>query len=127
MTLCAEDVLGSSPVNVKWNIVRGDTATLRIDFLEDDETTPYDISSWVIESTVYNPKTGARNDLEITKNSGWIVVAARADITAQWGDGFRYRVNELNFDVEVTLADGTVWTPVVGFVSLISDVSGARL
>jgi hypothetical protein len=127
MTLCAEDVLGSSPVNVKWNIVRGDTATLRIDFLEDDEVTPYNISSWVIESTVYNPKTGARNDLEITKNSGWIVVTARADITAQWGDGFRYRVNELNFDVEVTLADGTVWTPVVGVVSLISDISGARL
>jgi hypothetical protein len=119
MTLCAEDVLGSSPVNVKWNIVRGDTATLRIDFLEEDEVTPYNISSWVIESTVYNPKTGARNDLEITKNSGWIVVTARADITAQWGDGFRYRVNELNFDVEVTLADGTVWTPVVGVVSLI--------
>jgi hypothetical protein len=127
MTLCAEDVLGSSPVNVKWNIVRGDTATLRIDFLEDDEVTPYNISSWVIESTVYNPKTGARNDLEITKNTGWIVVTARADITAQWGDGFRYRVNELNFDVEVTLADGTVWTPVVGVVSLISDISGARL
>jgi len=127
MTLCAEDVLGSSPVNVKWNIVRGDTATLRIDFLEEDEVTPYNISSWVIESTVYNPKTGARNDLEITKNSGWIVVTARADITAQWGDGFRYRVNELNFDVEVTLADGTVWTPVVGVVSLISDISGARL
>jgi hypothetical protein len=127
MTLCAEDVLGSSPVNVKWNIVRGDTATLRIDFLEEDEVTPYNISSWVIESTVYNPKTGARNDLEITKNTGWIVVTARADITAQWGDGFRYRVNELNFDVEVTLADGTVWTPVVGVVSLISDISGARL
>jgi hypothetical protein len=127
MTLCAEDVLGSSPVNVKWNIVRGDTATLRIDFLQDDEVTPYNISSWVIESTVYNPKTGARNDLEITKNSGWIVVTARADLTAQWGDGFRYRVNELNFDVEVTLADGTVWTPVVGVVSLISDISGARL
>jgi hypothetical protein len=127
MTLCAEDVLGSSPVNVKWNIVRGDTATLRIDFLQDDEVTPYNISSWVIESSVYNPKTGARNDLEITKNSGWIVVTARADLTAQWGDGFRYRVNELNFDVEVTLADGTVWTPVVGVVSLISDISGARL
>jgi hypothetical protein len=127
MTLCAEDVIGSTPVNVKWNIVRGDTATLRIDFLEDDETTAYNISSWAIESTVYNPKTGARNDLEITKNNGWIVLTARSDLTAQWGDGFRYRVNELNFDVEVTLTDGTVWTPVVGVISLISDVSGARL
>lgn len=127
MTLCAEDVIGSSPVNVKWNIVRGDTATLRIDFLEDDETTAYNISSWVIESSVYNPRTGARNDLEITKNNGWIVLTARADLTAQWGDGFRYRVNELNFDVEVTLSDGTVWTPVVGVISLISDISGARL
>jgi hypothetical protein len=127
MTLCAEDVLGSTPVNIEWNVVRGDTATLRVDFLEDDEVTPYDIATWGIECTVYNPKNGANNDLEITKNAGWIVVTARSDLTAQWGDGIRYRANELNFDIEVTLNDGTVWTPVIGVISLIADVSGARL
>ena len=127
MTLCAEDVLGSTPVNIEWNIVRGDTATLRVDFLQDDEVTAYDITTWGIECTVYNPKNGANNDLDITKNDGWIVVTARADLTAQWGDGIRYRANELNFDIEVTLNDGTVWTPVIGVISLIADVSGARL
>ena len=127
MTLCAEEVLGSTPVNIEWNIVRGDTATLRVDFLEDDEATLYDITNWGIEATVYNPKNGVTNELEITKNNGWIVVTAESDLTSQWGDGIRYRANELNFDIEVTLQDNTVWTPVIGVISLISDVTGAGL
>ena len=127
MTLCAEDVLGSTPVNIEWNVVRGDTATLRVDFLEDDEVTPYDITNWGIEATVYNPKNGVTNELEITKNNGWIVVTAESDLTSQWGDGTRYRANELNFDIEVVLDDNTVWTPVLGVISLIADVTGAGL
>jgi len=127
MTLCAEDVIGSVPVNIQWNVVRGDTATLRVDFLEDDESTFIDIATWAIDCTVYNPRNGSNTDLQITKNSGWIVVTARSDQTAQWGEGTRYRSNELNFDVEVTLNDGTVWTPVIGTISLISDITGARL
>jgi hypothetical protein len=127
MTLCAEDVLGSTPVNIEWNIVRGDTATLRVDFLEEDEVTVYDITNWVIEATVYNPKNAVTNELEITKNNGWIVVTAEADLTSQWGGGTRYRANELNFDIQVTLQDNTVWTPVIGVISLISDVTGASL
>lgn len=125
--LCAEDVYGQEPVNIKWNIVRGDTATLRIDFLEDDETTHYDISGWDITATVYDPKAETFDDLIVTVNDGWIVLTAESDITSFWGSGIRARVNELSFDVEVILDDNTTWTPVRGFISVIGDVTGGSL
>jgi hypothetical protein len=127
MTLCGNDVIGATPVKVKWNVVRGDTATLRIDFLENDESTPIDISEWDMQATAYDLKTELFFDLEITTNNGWIVVTADSSTTESWGVGSRYRVNELNFDVQVTLADGSVWTPTVGVISVIADVTGGSL
>lgn len=127
MTLCVEDVVGSQPVNVKWNIVRGDTANLRIDFLEEDETTAYDISGWSIVASAYDPKTTFIDELDVTVNDGWIVVTAPAEITENWGTGIRARVNELSFDVEIILDDGNVWTAVRGFISVIGDVTGGTL
>lgn len=127
MTLCAPDVIGLEPVNIMWNLVRGDTANLRIDFLEEDETTHYDISGWQIEASVYDPKTNIFDDLVVTKNNGWVVLTADADATRLWGTGVRQRVNELSFDVEVILDDGSTWTPVRGFISVIGDVTGGVL
>jgi hypothetical protein len=127
MTLCAPDVLGLEPVNITWNIVRGDTANIRIDFLEEDETTYYDISQWQIISTVYDPKTTIFDEISVTKNQGWIVVTATAEETRLWGNGMKSRLNELAFDVEVILNDGSVWTPVKGSISLIGDVTGGIL
>lgn len=125
--LCAEDVFGLEPVKLKWNIVRGDTATLRIDFFEEDESTHYDISNWEITATAYDPKAETFDDLIVTVNDGWIVVTAESDITSFWGAGIKSRVNELSFDVEVILDDNTTWTPVRGFISVIGDVTGGNL
>lgn len=127
MTLCADDVLGLEPINVKWNIVRGDTATLRIDFFEEDEETRFDISNWQITATAYDPKANVFDDLLVIVNDGWIVITAEADITEFWGTGIKSRVNELSFDVEVVLDDNTIWTPVRGFISVIGDVTGGSL
>lgn len=127
MTLCAEDVLGVQPINVKWNVVRGDTASLRIDFFDQDEETRVDISSWRFESTAFNPQNNSFNELDVTVNNGWIVVTAEEDLTGSWGNGIRARVNELSFDVEVTLEDNTVWTAVRGAISVIGDVTGGTL
>ena len=127
MTLCAPDVYGLEPVNITWNVVRGDTASLRIDFLEDDEQTTYNITGWDITATVYNPKTEGFQELDVTKEDGYVIVTAEADVTGTWGTGIRARVNELSFDVEVVLDDNSVWTPVRGFISVIGDVTGGSL
>ena len=127
MSICAPDVLGVEPVNVTWNIVRGDTATIRIDFLQEDETTAIDISGWEIIASAYDPRTTFTDELEVTVNSGYIIVTAPAEITENWGTGIRARVNELSFDVEIILDDGNVWTAVRGFISVIGDVTGGTL
>lgn len=127
MTLCAEDVLGVEPINLKWNVVRGDTASLRVDFFQEDEETRIDISDWRFEATAYNPRNSSFSELSVTVNSGWIVITAEDDVTGSWGTGIQSRVNELSFDVEVTLDDNTVWTPVRGFISVIGDVTGGTL
>jgi len=127
MTICAPDILGVEPVNVTWNIVRGDTATIRIDFLQEDETTAIDISGWEIIASAYDPRTTFTDELEVTVNSGYIIVTAPAEITENWGTGIRARVNELSFDVEIILDDGNVWTAVRGFISVIGDVTGGTL
>lgn len=127
MSLCAEDVLGVEPVNVKWNVVRGDTSTLRIDFYQEDEEARFDISNWRFESTAFNPQDRSFTELSVTVNDGWILITAEEDITAQWGSGIQARVNELSFDIEVLLEDNTVWTPVRGFISVIGDVTGGTL
>jgi hypothetical protein len=127
MSICAPDVLGLEPVNVTWNIVRGDTASIRIDFLEENESTTIDISEWEIVASAYDPRTTFVDELEVEVNSGYIIVTAPAEITENWGTGIRSRVNELSFDVEVILEDETVWTPVRGFISVIGDVTGGSL
>jgi len=150
MTLCAADILGANPVNVQWNVVRGDTATLRIDFLQDDEVTYVDVSNWAVDATAYDSKTQTSYELAVsfidefiviladskTQTSyelavsfidEFIVILAEPNVTAQWGTGTKYRINELNFDVEVTLPDGSIWTPVIGTISVISDVTGGAL
>lgn len=127
MSLCAEDVYGVEPVSIKWNVVRGDTATLRIDFFEEDEENRIDISGWRVESTVFNPQNNEFIELDVTVNDGWIVVTAEENVTALWGSGMSQRVNELSFDIEVILEDNSTWTPVRGFVSVISDVTGGTL
>ena len=127
MTLCAPDVYGQEPVNITWNVVRGDTANLRIDFFEEDEQTYQDTTGWSFVSNAYNPKTGSFQELTVTSNSGYVIITADSDTTDGWGTGIRPRVNELVFDLEVTLSDNSVWTPVRGYISVIGDVTGGTL
>jgi hypothetical protein len=127
MTLCAPDVYGQEPVNITWNVVRGDTANLRIDFFEEDEQTHQDTTGWSFVSNAYNPKTQTFQELSVTANSGYVIITAESDITDDWGSGIRTRVNELSFDLEVTLDDNSIWTPVRGYISVIGDVTGGTL
>ena len=48
------DQVGASPINIQWKVVRGDSATLKVEFLEDDEVTFVDISDWAFVSSSYD-------------------------------------------------------------------------
>lgn len=126
-TISSIEQVGAEPINIKWKVVRGDTATLRIDFLEDDEITPIDISEWTFSSTSYDSSGDVLDELTVTKYTGYVVVTAQPDLTTFWGIGYRSTVAELPFDVQIVTDDNIVWTPVIGTIHVFSDITPGGL
>ena len=125
MNLCSPEIFGADPARIKWNIVRGDTSPLRIEFLQDDEVTYFDTSGWIYEATSYDPQSDVLDSLEITAGEGYVDILAPASITELWGTGYKSVVTELTFDLQVTIDGNTIWTPVIGTISVIGDITGS--
>jgi hypothetical protein len=123
MTICGPEVFGYDPINIKWSVVRGDTATIRIDFLENDEVSLFDTTGWIFKASSYDPKTQIIDDLVVSSHPGYVVVTASPDITSYWGTTYKSIVSELIFDLQVKI-DDTVWTPVIGTINVIGDITG---
>jgi hypothetical protein len=115
---------GSLPANLKWNVVRGDTASLLVQFLENDEETSYDTATWTYISSAYDHETEVTYilDTEIIENS--VKITARPEVTALWGTRFLDKVADLSFDLQVTMDLDVVWTPIVGKISVVGNVTG---
>ena len=126
MTLCQPQTFGADPATIKWNVVRGDTAILLVEFLEDDEETFRDTSNWTFVATAYDPISGNTDELEINDGQGYAEIVAPAFITETWGTGVGGRIAELIFDLEVITEDDITWTPVVGTISVIGDITGGN-
>jgi hypothetical protein len=122
MSSCEPEIFGADPVTIRWNVVRGDTSTIRVDFLNDDETTSLDTNGWSFLASAYDRKTDILDELEVESFDGYVIVTAPAEITSLWGTTYGGTVAELSFDLEITI-DETVWTPVIGTISVIGDVS----
>jgi hypothetical protein len=127
MNMCGPEVFGADPARIKWNVVRGDTSPLRVEFLEDDEVTYFNTSTWTYKATSYDPQSDFVDELEVTAHNGYVDILAPASITENWGTGFKSVVTELTFDLQVTIAGETVWTPVIGTINVLGDVSGVNL
>jgi hypothetical protein len=125
MNLCSPEIFGADPARIKWNIVRGDTSPLRVEFLQDDEVTYFDTSNWTYEATTYDPQSDVLDSLEITPGEGYVDIMAPSSITELWGTGFKSVVTELTFDLQVTIDEETIWTPLIGTISVIGDVTGS--
>jgi hypothetical protein len=125
-TCCPDEHFGSNPIIIKWNIVRGDTAKLRVEFLDNDEVTLFDTSTWEFASSAYDTRGDLLDELEVIEGDGYVDIVASSDITANWGTGSGSVVAELAFDLEVII-DDTVWTPVLGTITVIGDVTGGSL
>jgi hypothetical protein len=119
--------VGSIPANVTWSVVRGDTATLLVNFLEDDQKTAKDTSSWTFSSSAYNQRTETRYTLETESSPGSVTITADPNTTEEWGDGVAPVVAQLTYDLQVILENDVVWTPIVGSINVIGDVTGANL
>jgi hypothetical protein len=128
--------LGASPANIQWTVVRGDTATLKVEFLEDDEVTKYDTTGWTFLATSYDPASDTLDTLTVESyEDGVVYIIAKPNTTKNWGiTKYKPVVAELKFDLQATIpGDGvsggggdevTKWTPVVGTICVLGDVSG---
>jgi hypothetical protein len=129
--MCAPTVekYGASPANIQWTVVRGDTATLLVEFLEDDEITPFDCDDWTFKATAYDPMGDVLDNLTVTVDDNEVTITAHASITEDWGTGYNQVAAELRFDLEVIIEGGsganadTVWTPVIGTICVLSDMT----
>ena len=121
---------GASPAKIQWCVVRGDTAKLRVKFFENDEVSAYSTIGWTYISTAYNPITKMSDILAVEEGMGYVDIIASAAITATWGNGYNSNVAELPFDLQVTIpedGDDTVWTPVIGTISVLADITPGSL
>lgn len=122
MTSCGPEIFGSDPANINWQIVRGDTSTIKVEFLDNDEIAYYDTTDWVYSASAYDRKTDIIDELEIEEHDGYVIITAPSEITSFWGSTYGGKVAELQFDLEVII-DNTTWTPVLGTISVLGDVS----
>jgi hypothetical protein len=124
---CGPEIFGADPANIQWTIVRGDTSPLRVEFFQDDEVTPYETGDWSYAATAYDFKGDILDELEVVSGDGYAEVRIPTDISALWGTGYTRVVAELAFDLQVTIDNETVWTPVIGTIKVLGDVTGGSL
>ena len=128
--MCAPTIekYGASPANIQWTVVRGDSATLKIEFFEDDEVTYWDTDGWTFSSTAFDPAGEVLDELTVTDEAGYVTISISADTTLNWGTQYKTVVAELPFDLQVTSPGGsgeedTIWTPVTGTICVLGNVS----
>jgi hypothetical protein len=124
MCNCA-NLYGTVPANIKWEVTRGDTAELRIDFLESDESTAWDTGDWTYTSSAYDPSSDSVDELEVEDHEGYVILRAPADLTVLWGTGYGKTLAQIPFDLKVTISTNPekIWTPVSGTIVVNPDVS----
>lgn len=127
MTTTDPQILGADPASVQWTVVRGDTSPLLINFYESDEETLVDTSDWEFAATSYDFKGDILDELEVVAGQGYVEIKAPADITKYWGNGYRSVVATLAFDLQVTIDNDRIWTPVIGTIKVLGDVTGGDL
>lgn len=122
---CSPEIqtIGADPAIVNWRVVRGDTSSLRVQFLENNEITNYDTSGWTFRSTAYDRAAGVAHELEVLVQPGYADITASAELTSEWGTAKTGLVAALDFDLEVTFEDNTIWTPVIGTIGVSADMT----
>jgi hypothetical protein len=129
--MCAPIIekFGATPANIQWTVVRGDTATLLVEFLEDDEVTGFDTSDWTYKATAYDPIGDVLDDLAVEVDGHTVTITAPASVTSNWGTAYKQVAAELKFDLQVIIEAGSgidadmVWTPVLGTICVLSDIT----
>jgi hypothetical protein len=125
--------LGATPAHIQWTAVRGDSSTLAVQFLEDDEVTSWDIDGWTFLATAYDASGDILDDLPVSISGHTATISVSAETTKNWGTKYTSVVAELPFDLQARIPAGigesedTIWTPVIGTICVLGDVTPGGL
>lgn len=117
---------GTQPIDMQWSVIRGDTSSLKIEFFNNDENTYWDTTGWTYISTSYDPQSDILDLITVTGYPGYAILTASEELTSYWGTKYGSVVAELPFDLQVVIpTDGTpiTWTPILGTIRVLGDVS----
>jgi hypothetical protein len=126
MSTCSPEIFGADPVSIQWRVVRGDTGSLRVEFLQSNEVDFYDTTGWIFRATAYDQSGDILDALDCEPGEGFVDIKAYPSVTKNWGLKYLRTVAELPFDVQVIipeLIEDTVWTPVIGTIHVLGDIT----
>ena len=115
--------LGAAPPEIKWTVVRGDSAAFRV-YVTNDARVPLLLDDWEVAMDIYRPSTDVvvlsltPQPIEFQDEEGSFTVtltAAQSQLL-QTGDIFDIQLTEL-------LSEGRVWTVAKGSMVILEDVT----
>jgi hypothetical protein len=115
--------LGAAPPEVRWTVVRGDSAAFRV-YVTNDAREPLYLNDWEIAMDIYRPSTSqvivslSPEPIEFQDSEGTFTVnltSSQSELL-ETGDIFDIQLTEL-------LSEGRVWTVAKGSMVILEDVT----
>lgn len=123
--------IGNNPPEVRWTVVRGDTAAFRV-YVTDDEKQALTIADWNIEMKVKRPNNSADAGVITDEATTILTLYPAPDSDDQPGEftvklaASESQILETGdiFDIELSLdQDALVWTVAQGRMIILEDVT----
>jgi hypothetical protein len=115
--------LGAAPPEIRWTVVRGDSAAFRV-YVTNDARQPLLLEDWEVAMDIYRPSTDVvvlsltPQPIEFQDEEGSFTVtltSAQSQLL-ETGDIFDIQLTEL-------LSEGRVWTVAKGSMVIIEDIT----
>lgn len=115
--------LGAAPPEIRWTVVRGDSAAFRV-YVTNDARQPLLLDDWEVAMDIYRPSTDVvvlsltPQPIEFQDEEGSFTVtltSAQSQLL-ETGDIFDIQLTEL-------LSEGRVWTVAKGSMVIIEDIT----
>ena len=115
--------LGSTPPEIRWTVVRGDSAAFRV-YVTNDAREPIYLEDWEIKMDIYRPSTDEvivtlspePIEFQDTEGSFTVNLTSSQSELLETGDIFDIQLTEL-------LSEGRVWTVAKGSMVILEDVT----
>jgi hypothetical protein len=115
--------LGAAPPEIRWTVVRGDSAAFRV-YVTNDARQPLLLEDWEVAMDIYRPSnetvvlTLTPQPIEFQDEEGSFTVTLTSvqSQLLQTGDIFDIQLTEL-------LSEGRVWTVAKGSMVIIEDIT----